>query len=58
MQNSLWKKSYASDYDACSPGRKTLPSVSSHPIEQLILHTCRRNSLEAMAQLASMRELN
>jgi hypothetical protein len=33
MQNRLWEKSYADDYDARSCGRKTLPSVSSHPIK-------------------------
>jgi hypothetical protein len=58
MQNSLREKSYAGYDNAGSCGRETLLYVKNHSIEQCDLHTCRRNTLEAIAQLASMWELN
>jgi hypothetical protein len=54
MQNSFWEKSYPDHNSAGSYGRKTLLSVSSHSISKMIILACRRNNLEAMAQLTLM----
>jgi hypothetical protein len=51
MKNSLWEKSHADHHSAGSCGRKTLLSVNSCSIDGIAVRACRRNNLEAMAQL-------
>ena len=58
MQNSLWEQSYAGQDNAGSCGRKTLLFVSKVSIDDIDIRACRRNILEAMAQLTLTLALN
>jgi hypothetical protein len=58
MQCSPWEKSYTRDNGTGSCRRKALDFVSRDPIEGNNVLTCRRNILDAMAQLATMWKLN
>jgi hypothetical protein len=58
MQRGLWEKSYARDNGTGGYRRKALDFVSRDSIEENNVLTCRRNILDAMAQLATMWKLN
>jgi hypothetical protein len=54
MEDSLREKSHPDDEGTGCCRRNALDLVSYHSVDQLSVLTCRRNTLEAICQLALM----